>query len=137
MNKKISNKDQEDWEKFTKSNEKLINKDNNDLIIKKKFYRVLDLHGHSLSNANKTVEKFINESFDNNIYKLKIITGKGLHSQNEKDPYISKDLGILKNSVPEFIKSNAQLMNKINDIAEANIEDGGSGAFYIYLKKKL
>ena len=135
MNKKISNKDQEDWEKFTKSNEKLINKDNNDLIIKKKFYRVLDLHGHSLSNANKTVEKFINESFDNNIYKLKIITGKGLHSQNEKDPYVSKEFGILKNSIPEFINGNKNLMKKIYKIESAEIEEGGSGALNIYLKK--
>jgi DNA-nicking Smr family endonuclease len=96
---------------------------------------VLDLHGHSLSNANKTVEKFINESFDNNIYKLKIITGKGLHSQNEKDPYVSKEFGILKNSIPEFINGNKSLMRKIYKIESAEIEDGGFGALNIYLKK--
>ena len=63
------------------------------------------------------------------------MTGKGIHSQNEKDPYVSKDLSILKYSVPEFILSNKSLMTKINEIKEANMEDGGSGAFYIFLKK--
>ena len=64
-----------------------------------------------------------------------MVTGKGLHSSNEKDPYVSKDLGILKYSVPEFIKNNKDLMEKISEIKEADLNDGGSGAFYIYLKK--
>jgi DNA-nicking Smr family endonuclease len=59
-----------------------------------------------------------------------------LHSQNEKNPYVSKDLSILKYSIPEFIKSNQALVKLINKIEEASIVDGGSGAFYIYLKKK-
>ena len=64
-----------------------------------------------------------------------VVTGKGIHSNNEKDPYISKDLSILKYSVPEFIRNNENLMNIINDIQSARIEDGGEGAFYIILKK--
>ena len=79
----------------------------------------------------------IHDAFDKGISKLIIVTGKGLHSQNEKDPYVSKNFGILKNSVPEFINSNEELMSMINDIKEASIEDGGSGAFYILMKKKL
>jgi DNA-nicking Smr family endonuclease len=63
------------------------------------------------------------------------VTGKGLHSQNEKDPYVSKELSILKYSVPEFISKNRNLMNIIQEITDANIEDGGEGAFYIFLKK--
>ena len=77
------------------------------------------------------------DAYNKNISKLIIVTGKGIHSDNEKDPYVSKDLGILKISVPEYIKSNIELMSIINSIEEANIEDGGSGAFYIFLKKKL
>ena len=96
-----------------------------------------DLHGYSLEEANSKVESLINDSYKKGIKKLVIITGKGLHSENEKNPYVSKNLGILKFSVPDYIKKNSELMNKILNISEAEIEDGGSGAFYIFLKKRL
>ena len=93
------------------------------------------MHGYALDEANKTIENFINKAFSENINKLIVVTGKGLHSENEKDPYVSKDLGILKYSVPEFITNNASLMKMINEIVDAKIEDGGGGAFYIFMKK--
>ena len=135
MTNNISDKDKKDWYKFINSKEKLPNKDfkyqkNKNLKIKS-----IDLHGYTLDEANKTIENFINEAFSKNINKLIVVTGKGLHSENEKDPYVSKDLGILKYSVPEFITNNKDLMSKINEITDAKIEDGGSGAFYVYLKK--
>ena len=135
MSNDISEKDKKDWESFTSGDERLPNKDLK--LSKEKFFKVksIDLHGYTLEEANKTIEKFIYQSFREKINKLIVITGKGLHSQNEKDPYVSKDLSILKYSVPEFIESNKSLMKIINEIKDANIEDGGSGAFYIYLKK--
>ncbi len=135
MNDYISDKDKKDWHKFINSTEKLPNKDFN--YQKNKYLKVrsIDLHGYTLDEANKTIEDFINKAFSENINKLIIVTGKGLHSENEKDPYVSKDLGILKYSVPEFINNNTSLMNKINEITDAKIEDGGEGAFYIFLKK--
>ena len=137
MIKKISDKDKKDWEKFLSNKSTIPNKDSdileNSLIKTKKF----DFHGFSLDEANRVIEKIIKESYEKRIRKLIIITGKGIHSDNEKDPYKSKDLGILKYSVPEFIKNNNELMVLINEIKEASIEDGGSGAFYILLKKKL
>ncbi len=137
MNKKISDKDKKDWQEFLSKNESLPVKD--DKLLKKNIPEILkfDLHGYSLDEANYKVKDIILKSYETGIKKLILITGKGIHSQNEKDPYVSKDLGILKNSVPEYLKSNSQLMNKINKIADADIKDGGSGAFYIYLKKKL
>ena len=69
------------------------------------------------------------------VNKLIIVTGKGIHSENEKDTYVSKNLSILKHSVPDYIKNDKELMSMILNIKDANIEDGGSGAFYIYLKK--
>ena len=134
MNDNISEKDKKDWDRFISSNEKLPNKD---FKYQKKNIKVrsIDLHGYTLDEANKTIEDFINKAFSENINKLIIVTGKGLHSQNEKDPYVSKDLGILKYSVPEFINNNASLMKMINEITDARIEDGGEGAFYIFLKK--
>ena len=136
MIKNISDKDKKDWDKFINSNDKLPNKDLNKKNKKNFKIRSIDLHGYSLANANKVVEEFINKSFMENINKLIVVTGKGLHSDNEKNPYVSKDLSILKYSVPEFISNNKNLMEKINEISEAKIEDGGAGSFYIFLKKK-
>ena len=135
MNDNISDKDKKDWHKFINSNEKLPNKDFKHQKKENLKVRSIDLHGYTLDEANKTMEDFINKAFSENINKLIIVTGKGLHSENEKDPYVSKDLGILKYSVPEFITNNVSLMNKINEITGAKIEDGGEGAFYIFLKK--
>ena len=135
MTDKISDKDKIDWKNFLSSKDKLPNKD---LKIKSKKNlkpRSIDLHGYSLDEANRLIEKFINKSYDENITKLIVVTGKGLHSDNDKNPYVSKDLSILKYSVPEFIEGNKNLMSKINEIKDADINDGGDGAFYIYLKK--
>ena len=136
MISKISKKDKKDWENFLSKNENLPDKDSKLKNRKTKKELVFDLHGYSLDEANEKVNNLIQNAYNNNVNKLIIVTGKGLHSQNEKDPYVSKDLGILKNSVPEFIKNNNELMNMISDIQSANMEDGGSGAFYIFLKKK-
>ena len=135
MNDNISDKDKKDWHKFINSNEKLPNKDFKYQEKENPKIRSIDLHGYTLNEANKTIENFINKAYLDNINKLIVVTGKGLHSDNEKDPYVSKELGILKYSVPMFILNNSGLMNLINEISDAEIEDGGSGAFYIFLKK--
>tara|TARA_B100000575_G_scaffold161884_1_gene129340 strand:+ start:40 stop:462 length:423 start_codon:yes stop_codon:yes gene_type:complete len=135
LSKNISDKDKKVWNEFIKSKEKLPNKDSK-ILKKKKFKKkLIDLHGYTLDEANKTIENFIKQAFSENINKLIVVTGKGLHSENEKDPYTSKDLGILKYSVPEFIANNQSLNELIHEITDAKIEDGGSGAFYIFLKK--
>ena len=135
MTDNITEKDKKDWENFLSKKEKLPNKD---IKIDKKLSfktRSIDLHGYTLEEANKTIENFIIKSFQENINKLIVVTGKGIHSQNEKDPYVSKDLGILKYSVPEFISNNKNLLKIIYEMKDAKIEDGGVGAFYIFLKK--
>ena len=135
MNNKISDKDKIDWKNFISSKDKLPNKDlKNQKIVSFKTISI-DLHGFTIDKANKTIENLIIKSYEENVNKIIVVTGKGLHSQNEKNPYISKNLSILKYSVPEFISKNKRLMNIISEIQEAKIEDGGSGAFYIYLKK--
>jgi len=137
LNSKISDKDKKDWENFLSNNEKLPNKDLNKKERKKNNINTYDLHGYSLEEANDKVNNLIHSAYMNDISKLIIVTGKGIHSDNEKDPYVSKDLGILKYSVPDYIKRDGQLMSMINKIEDAKIEDGGSGAFYIFLKKKI
>ena len=136
MSNQISDKDKKDWQNFLSKKEKLPDKDNSQSRDKPIKISEIDLNGFTLDEANKTVERLINKSYDEGVSKIRIVTGKGLHSDNEKNPYISKDLSILKYSVPEFINNNTELMNRILDIQNAEIEDGGSGAFYIYLKRK-
>ena len=135
MNDKISDKDKKDWENFLKNEEKLSDKDFKKKTNKTFSTRSIDLHGYTLEEANKAVENFIIKSSLESINKLIVVTGKGIHSNNEKNPYVSKDLSILKFSVPEFISNNQKLMRMIYDIQDAKVQDGGSGAFYIYLKK--
>ena len=128
-------KDKQDWEKFLNNKEKIPNKD----FIHKKNIRYekikkIDLHGYTIEEANKAIEQFIQKCFEESVTKIIVITGKGLRSKNVENPYLSRDLSILKYSVPEFIESNKDLMKMIIESTDAKIEDGGSGAFYIYLK---
>ena len=132
---KISNKDKKDWEDFLTSKDSLPNKDlasSKKRIEKTKYF---DFHGFSLDEANKTINKLIKDSYKDGVRKLVVVTGKGIHSDNEKNPYTSRDFGILKHSMPEYIKNTPELMKLIYEIKEADIKDGGSGAFYIFLKK--
>tara|TARA_B110001450_G_scaffold175049_1_gene163471 strand:+ start:88 stop:513 length:426 start_codon:yes stop_codon:yes gene_type:complete len=137
LKKKISDKDKEDWENFLNNREKVPNKD---FILTKKIrhekIKKIDLHGYTIEEANTAVEKFIQKCFEDSVTKIIVITGKGLRSKNIKNPYLSKDLSILKYSVPEFIENNKNLKRIIIEIRDAKIEDGGSGAFYVYLKNK-
>ena len=136
MIKKLSDKDKRDWESFIKSNDKIYNKDSsNETDPKRKIStKTIDLHWYSLENANKTISEYIKLCYSDNIKRLVVITGKGLRSNTQNDPYVSKDLSILKHSVPEFIKSNMDLIKLIKEIKMADEEEGGSGAFIIYLK---
>ncbi len=135
MIKKITDKDKKDWEDFLSKKETLFEKDQDhfESIIPK--VRTVDLHGYTLDAANKFIKTFIKKSFNENVKKLIIITGKGIHSDNEKNPYKSKNFSILKYSVPEFIKNDDELIKIIQSIDTASDEDGGKGAFYVYLKK--
>ena len=137
--KNINNleKDKQDWENFLNTKEKIPNKD---FVYKKRIryekIKKIDLHGHTIEEANEAIEQFIQKCFDENVTKIIVITGKGLRSKNVENPYLSKDLSILKYSVPEFIENNRSLTQFIIETTDAKIEDGGSGAFYIYLKNK-
>jgi DNA-nicking Smr family endonuclease len=137
--KNINNpdKNKQDWENFLNNKEKIPNKD----FVHKKNIRYekikkIDLHGYTIEEANKAIEQFIQKYFDEDVTKIIVITGKGLRSKNVENPYLSKDLSILKYSVPDFIENNKSLKQFIIEIKDAKIEDGGSGAFYIYLKNK-
>jgi len=130
-------KNKQDWENFLNTKEKVPNKDffhkNN---IRYEKIKKIDLHGYTIEEANKAVEQFIQKCFDEDVTKIIVITGKGLRSRNIENPYLSKDLSILKYSVPEFIEKNKGLTRLIIETTDAKIEDGGSGAFYIFLKNK-
>ena len=135
MNDNISDKDKKDWQNFISSKDKIVDKDFKPKQKNHLKVRSIDLHGYTLEKANNAIEQFIFKAFEEEVSKLIVVTGKGIHSDVEKDPYVSKDLSILKYSIPEFINNNQNLTRVINDIQDATIEDGGSGAFYIFLKK--
>ncbi len=136
MNKKLSDKDKKVWEEFVNSKEKIEDKD---LKYKKKFLyleKTIDLHGYTLEDANIKIEKFILSCFEKGVTKINIITGKGSRSKNLNDPYQSKDLSILKYSIPNYIEENQNLMNKILKIDYNSVENSSKGSFHIILKKK-
>ena len=122
MNRKLSNKDKKDWKNFLSRKDKIYNKDKSlsQKNTNKELIKTIDLHGLSLENANKVINDFINKCFHNNINRIIVVTGKGLRSNNIDNPYVSKDLSILKYSVPEYIKSNINLMKMIKNINEAD-----------------
>ena len=138
MTKKLSDKDKKDWQNFLESSEKLENKDKETLDHQSRIgEKVIDLHGFTLEEANQKVSEFIQDCYDQNVIKINIITGKGLRSKNLDDPYQSKDLSILKHSVPNFIKDSSHLMSKIIKIDQQAVDSPSKGNFEIYLKKKL
>ena len=137
MTDKLSDKDKKDWEKFVKSNEKIENKDTEYLSKEKQFVeKTIDLHGYTLDEANKKISEYIENCYLNNVDKINIITGKGLRSKNLDDPYQSNDLSILKYSVPNFIKNNTELMDKILKIDFDSVNSPLKGNFDIILKSK-
>ena len=134
---KNPDKDKQDWENFLNNKEKIPNKDSiHKKNIRYEKIKKIDLHGYTIEEANKAIEQFIQKCFEESVTKIIVITGKGLRSKNVENPYLSKDLSILKYSVPEFIENNKSLTRLIIETTDAKIEDGGSGAFYIYLKNK-
>ena len=134
LTNKLSNKDKKDWQNFLDSSEKLQSKDedqlNNEVISEKS----IDLHGYTLEEANKQISEFIENCYVNKVKKINVITGKGMRSKNLEDPYQSKDLSILKYSVPEYVKNNSELMSKIIKIDFESVNSPSKGNFDIFLK---
>ena len=137
MNKKISEKDNQDWQDFLNSTDKLENKDQKISSTRERYIeRSIDLHGYTLEEANQKMTSYIEECFINGVNKINVITGKGLRSKNLNDPYQSSNLSILKHSVPNFIKGSNHLMKKIISIDFEAVKNPSAGNFDILLRKK-
>ena len=134
MTNKLSDKDKKDWQNFLNSSEKLQSKDLEQPNDQPILERSIDLHGFSLEEANQEISKFIENCYLNKVKKINVITGKGMRSKNLEDPYQSKDLSMLKYSVPEYIKNNTELMNKIIKIDFESVNSPSKGNFDIFLK---
>ena len=136
MKKKLTDKDKKDWQNFLKSKEPLEKKDlDNKNVSSSLFEKTIDLHGYTLDEANIAIFGFIKKCYSQKIMKINVITGKGLRSKNVNDPYKSNKLGILKYSVPNFIKNNSELMNKILKIEFESVNSPSKGSFNIILRK--
>ena len=137
MTDKLSDKDKRDWENFLKNPEKIeVKDDDQNEKFNMNLEKSIDLHGYTLDNANEKIYAFILDCFEKKVNKINIITGKGLRSKNTNDPYQSKDLSILKYSIPNFIKNNNELMDKILKIDEGAVQSPTKGSFEIVLKNK-
>ena len=134
MKNKLSDKDKKDWQNFLDSSEKLQSKDFDQVNNKIISERSIDLHGYTLEEANKKIYEFLEDCYVNKVKKINVITGKGMRSRNLEDPHQSKDLSILKYSVPEYIKNNNELMNKIIKIDFESVNSPSKGNFDIFLK---
>ena len=136
MKKKLSDKDQRDWNKFVNEKSHLFDKDevSSQKVNKKEIS--IDLHGYTLRDANIAVNNLIVKSYNQNIKKIEVITGKGMRSKVLENPYKSKDLSILKYSVPEYINNNKSLMDKIKKINLEDVNNLNRGSFSIYLRAK-
>ena len=132
--KQLSQEDKKAWEDFIKDPSNIYDKDNNDQKKSRKERFKFDLHGFNLDDANKKVREILFFCVENKYKELLLITGKGIHSSNDKNTYTSKDFGKLKFSVPEFINSDLELNKLIISVNEADIKDGGEGAILIRLK---
>ena len=134
MTNKLSDKDKKDWQDFLNSSEKLDSKDVDQTISSRILERSIDLHGYTLDDANKEISNFIENCYLDRVKKINVITGKGMRSKNLDNPYQSTDLSILKHSVPEYIKSNPELMKKIIKIDFDSVNSSSKGSFEIFLK---
>ena len=140
MNKKkdLSTEDKKNWEEYIKNPTDIFDKDQrNQAITKKKDRFSFDLHGYTLDEANNKVKEIIFSCFEKKYREILFITGKGKHSSIDQDIYISKNLGKLKYSVPDYIKSDQDLNELIASINDADNKDGGEGAILIKLKKSI
>ena len=132
--KDLSQEDKKTWEDYIKDPSDVYDKEkNNQKTVRKKRFK-FDLHGFTLDDANKKVKEILFFCIKSKYKELLLITGKGLHSTNDKETYISKDFGKLKFSVPEFIKSDPEINKLIVSINEAEVKDGGEGAILIKLR---
>ena len=132
--KYLSKEDKKVWEDFIKNPSDIFDKDKSNLKKNKNQRFKFDLHGFTLDEANKKVKEIITNCFEKKYKEILLITGKGMHSSNEKDTYVSKDLGKLKFSVPDFIKTDEELSKLTLSISEADLKDGGEGAIIIRLR---
>jgi DNA-nicking Smr family endonuclease len=134
--KEPQQEDKKTWEEYIKNPSDIYDKDQgvSNIINERERYK-FDLHGFTLDEANIKVKEIVEHCVKNKIRELLLITGKGIHSTSDEDAYISKNLGKLKYSVPEFIKTNLELNKYIISINDAEKKDGGEGAIIIKLKK--
>lgn len=139
QNTKLTKQDIKDWQSFIKNLPNIENKDSlidneKSLNFKKKIYDLKkDLHGLNMQDALNLVSCTLDDAIDKKLRKVLFITGKGLHSNKNQDPYSSSDLSLLRYAVPQYINKNYS--EYIIKIEESPKNLGGSGSIIVFLKK--
>ena len=91
-----------------------------------------DLHGMTVAQAHSALIHFLMTSYSRNMRLVLVITGKGKF-QKDTDP-IPRQVGILRHQVPQWLRM-PPLRDKVLQVSEAHGKHGGSGAYYVYLRK--
>lgn len=130
----LSNKDKKDWQEFLENKSPIPDKDQKYQINRSTQKFRFDLHGFTLDEANDKVKEIIKSCSENGYREILLITGKGLHS-NQENVYKSSELSKLRFSVPEFISTNPEISKLVSSIDNAPKMYGGEGALIIRLKK--
>ncbi len=134
--KNISQEDIDTWKNYIKNPTDITDKDKIQKVSQPRPHRFkFDLHGFTLSQANEKVKEIILLCLEKNYKEILFITGKGIHSNTEKDTFVSNELSKLRYSVPEYIKSDPDLLNSVISVSKADEVDGGDGAIIVKLKK--
>jgi len=132
----LTNLNKAQWEEYLKDPKDIFDKEKVHQKLYDSNYRFrFDLHGFTLQGANKKISELIINCQEKGFKEILLITGKGLNSNTDQNTYVSKELSKLKFSVPEYINSNKNLLDKIYSMEQASIVDGGEGAIVIKLKK--
>ena len=98
----LSQDDKKNWENYIKNPTDIYDKEIKNSDTKNNETFKFDLHGFSLNDANTKVRDLVFHCVQQKYKQILLITGKGIHSSNDKDVYSSKDLSKLRYSVPDF-----------------------------------
>lgn len=93
----------------------------------------IDLHGMTTAQAHPALVRFVVDAYGQGKRLILVITGKG-KSKSDEGP-IPMRIGVLKHQVPGWLRA-GQLAPMVLQITESHLKHGGSGAYYVYLRRR-
>ncbi len=94
----------------------------------------IDLHGMTLAEAQPALAGFVRSARARGLRLVLVITGKGRTRPADDLGPIPRRPGALKVEVPRWLRA-GPLAPVVLEVREAHHRHGGSGAYYVYLRK--